>query len=162
MLYYQVFQTNDIYQCKMLIVYNEDTSIWENISMNKYTHNVTNYGVLRKIVPWWCNISHNAKTRIYCLLWFLLMLIIEILSNVSIKDRMFITSTIWNSKQYSIAKNDSNWAFEEAWLLVLDGHPQYSPLLATKSNLNTNKLLYMMSERLLISITMFCGTDNIK
>ena len=42
------------------------------------------------------------------------MLEIDILFNLFIKDCMFITSTVENSKECSNAKFDSNWAYSWA------------------------------------------------
>ena len=73
------------------------------------------------------------------------MLEIDILFNLPIKDCMFITTIIEISKGclHFIVIGHTN-GLEEAWLLVLVGHPHHTPPLALCSNLNPNGFLYSM------------------
>ena len=86
-------------------------------------------------------ISHTMKVRIYHFRWRLLMLKVDILFNLSIKDCMFITSTTENPD------GCLDWiliglthGLKEAWLLVLASH-HHSPPLALQSNLNPSGFL---------------------
>ena len=73
------------------------------------------------------------------------MLEINILLNLSIKDCMFITSTIKYVEECLdlVVIGQTHW-LDEAWLLVLVGHPHHPPPLALHSNWNPTRFLYFM------------------
>ena len=99
--------------------------------------------------------SHNVDyIYIYCLhhithyesidFWLcLLMLKINILFNLFIKDCMFFTSTTKNfSGCLELIVMGHIHGFEEPWLFVLDGRPHHSPSLALNPNLHPNGFFY--------------------
>lgn len=58
---------------------------------------------------------HHITKDFIVFWWRLLMLEIDILFNLSIKDCMFITSKTGSSEGCSVADFDSNWAYSRAW-----------------------------------------------
>ena len=77
----------------------------------------------KNIVPWWClhHITHYKK-KLYCIWWCLLMLEINILFNLSMKDCMFVTSTTVHSKGcLDLIVIGYSWAW--GGLIIAVGHP---------------------------------------
>ena len=85
-------------------------------------------------------ISHTTKVRIYCLLVRFVDVEIDILFNLFINGCMFITCAIENSKECSIAKSASNWAYSQAWRSWTIGVSKYHSLIPTlESNPNMKR-----------------------
>ena len=103
-----------------------------------------------KVVQWWClhhitPYDNKNLMFIYLFKWCLLMLEIDIIFNLFIKDCMFVTSTIKNSEGCFIAKFDSNWAYSRAWgsLIIGVGWSSTSILFMGSSFKSRPKWIYL-------------------
>ena len=98
-------------------------------------------------IPWWYlhHITHYKNNILLSLVMF-----VDVENQhfvqVFIQVCVFITFATEVSKECSISKIDSGHShmFEEAWLLVLVGHPHHSPPLTFHSNPSPYELLYSM------------------
>ena len=136
----EVFQENSMFQCKCHFQYTMKIHKYARTSLSdKYAHNITQCGLYIYI---YClhHITHYESIDFWLCL---LMLKINILFNLFIKDCMFFTSTTKNfSGCLELIVMGHIHGFEEPWLFVLDGRPHHSPSLALNPNLHPNGFFY--------------------